>query len=96
MIISNTRFRLDLGASIGGLYVADRNHENTSGRGGILGYYCGVGKPLPYPEVKPFKPSLTYTIFNFIGSVAAGLKNKSDGLELDNLSHEMVKGFSVS
>jgi hypothetical protein len=67
-----------------GLYTADRNHGNTGGLGGLLGYYYGVGKPVPYPEGKPFKPSLAFSLFNFLGKIAVGISSKSDGLEVSN------------
>lgn len=46
-----------------GFYTADRNQGNTGGLGGAFAYFYGVGKPLPFPEGKPYKPSLQRRIF---------------------------------
>jgi hypothetical protein len=39
-------------------YVIDRTIGNTGGLGGAFGFFWGTGNPLPFPECKPYKPSL--------------------------------------
>ncbi len=50
-----------------GFYTVDRQYGNTGGLGGAFAYFYGVGKPLPFPEAKPYKPSFRLRIFMFIG-----------------------------
>ena len=57
-----------------GFYTVDRRQGNTGGLGGALGYFYGVGKPLPFPEARPFKPSFKYRTLQFIGAVAKKFK----------------------
>ena len=52
-------------------YVIDKRQGNTGGLGGAFGYFYGVGKPLPFPEAKPFKPSLRLRLLNWVGKLAA-------------------------
>lgn len=59
-------------------YVLDRRVGNTGGLGGIFGFLYGVGQGLPIPECKPYKPSLRFRLFNFIGSVASRFRKKKD------------------
>ena len=47
-----------------GFYVVDRAQGNTGGLGGAFGFFYGVGKPLPFPEGKPYKKSLQRRIFS--------------------------------
>ena len=62
-----------------GFYTADRAQGNTGGLGGAFGYFYGVGRPLPFPEGKPYKMSLRRRLFtkfvNFIGMFS---KNKKE------------------
>lgn len=44
-------------------YVMDRTVGNTGGLGGIYGILYALGKPLPFREAKPWKPSLSYKMF---------------------------------
>ena len=39
-------------------YVLDRTVGNTSGLGGAFAFFWATGRPLPFPECQPFKPSL--------------------------------------
>lgn len=55
---------------IGG-YVMDKEWGNTGGLGGVFGLFYGLGKPLPFPEAKPYKPSLQFRLFSFIGNIAS-------------------------
>lgn len=62
-----------------GGYVMDKEVGNSGGMGGIFGPLYAIGKPLPFPEARPWSPSLQYRVFNFIGNVATKLsKKKSD------------------
>jgi len=51
-----------------GFYTVDRAQGNTGGLGGAFGYFYGVGKPLPFPEGKPYKPSFRYRMLQKFGS----------------------------
>ena len=51
-------------------HVMDRTVGNTGGMGGIFGPLYAIGKPLPFPEAKPYSPSLRFRLFNFLGSLA--------------------------
>ena len=53
-----------------GFYTVDRRQGNTGGLGGAFGYFYGVGKPLPIPECKPYKPSFRLRTLNAIGKLA--------------------------
>ena len=57
-------------------YVADKSIGNTGGLGGIYGILYGVGRPLPFPEANPWKPSLAYSFFLKVGSIISKLKSK--------------------
>jgi hypothetical protein len=50
-----------------GFYTVDRNQGNTGGLGGAFAFFYGVGKPLPFPEGKPYKPSLRYGLLQKFG-----------------------------
>jgi hypothetical protein len=41
-----------------GFYTVDRNQGNTGGLGGAFAFFYGVGRPLPFPEGKPYRFSL--------------------------------------
>jgi hypothetical protein len=57
-----------------GFYTVDRNQGNTGGLGGAFAFFYGVGRPLPFPEGKPYKPSLQRRLVegvaNFFGRFA--------------------------
>jgi len=57
-------------------YVMDRRIGNTGGLGGIYGIAYAMGKPLPFPEAQPWKPSWRYSLFIKLGSVLQKLKPK--------------------
>jgi hypothetical protein len=59
-----------------GFYTVDRRHGNTGGLGGAFGYFYGVGKPLPIPECRPYKPSLQFRFLNFVGRMGRKLIGK--------------------
>jgi hypothetical protein len=57
-----------------GFYTVDRQQGNTGGLGGAFGYFYGVGKPLPIPEAKPFKPSKRFRTLQLLGALAKKLQ----------------------
>jgi len=57
-------------------YVMDRQVGNTGGLGGFYGILYAVGKPFPFPEANPRKPSLRYKLFNKLGEYMAAKKAK--------------------
>lgn len=57
-------------------YVMDRRIGNTGGLGGIYGIAYAMGKPLPFPEAQPWKPSFRYKLFQKLGSFLQKLADK--------------------
>eukprot|EP00285_Hemiselmis_virescens_P004328 CAMPEP_0173415088 /NCGR_PEP_ID=MMETSP1356-20130122/84674_1 /TAXON_ID=77927 ORGANISM="Hemiselmis virescens, Strain PCC157" /NCGR_SAMPLE_ID=MMETSP1356 /ASSEMBLY_ACC=CAM_ASM_000847 /LENGTH=325 /DNA_ID=CAMNT_0014377313 /DNA_START=27 /DNA_END=1004 /DNA_ORIENTATION=+ len=51
-------------------YSCDKQIGNTGGLGAVFGLLQAVGKPLPFPEARPWKPSPIYRFFMRIGKVA--------------------------
>jgi hypothetical protein len=45
----------------------DRSIGNTGGLGGIFGPLVAIGKPFPFPEARPYKPSKRYRAFQLLG-----------------------------
>lgn len=58
-----------------GGYVMDRTMGNTGGMGGIFGPAYAIGKPLPFPEAKPWKPSIQLRMFTLQGNILQGVMN---------------------
>lgn len=54
-----------------GGYVMDKTVGNSGGLGGVFGPLYAIGKPLPFPEAQPFKPSLQFRAFTFVGNILA-------------------------
>ena len=52
----------------------DRSVGNTGGLGGIFGPLVAIGKPLPFPEARPYKPSKRYRFFQMLGKVLSKVK----------------------
>ena len=50
-------------------HVMERSIGNTGGLGGIFGPLYAIGRPFPFPEAQPWKPSKRYRLFQFLGSV---------------------------
>lgn len=50
-------------------YPMDRRVGNTGGLGGVFGIFYAIGKPLPFPEAKPWKMSKRYRFFQFLGKL---------------------------
>lgn len=59
-----------------GFYTVDRAQGNTGGLGGAFGYFYGVGRPLPFPEGKPYKRSFRMRIFQMVGKILSKLTKK--------------------
>ena len=59
-----------------GGYVMDKLQGNSGGMGGIFGPLYAVGKGLPFPEAKPWSPSLRYRLFTFVGRLVSRLQRK--------------------
>ncbi|KAL3910801.1 MAG: hypothetical protein SGILL_007549 [Bacillariaceae sp.] len=59
-----------------GFYTVDRQYGNTGGLGGAFGFFYGVGKPLPFKEARPFKPSFRYRMLQGLGRLAEKLNKK--------------------
>jgi len=53
-----------------GGYVMDKTLGNSGGMGGAFGPLWAIGKGFPFPEAKPYSPSIQFRIFSFIGSLA--------------------------
>ena len=61
-----------------GFYTVDRQYGNTGGLGGAFGFFYGVGKPLPFPEAKPYKPSFRFRMLQLIGKLTRKRASKSN------------------
>lgn len=59
-----------------GFYTVDRQYGNTGGLGGAFGFFYGVGKPLPFPECQPYKPSFRFRMVQLLGALAKRLRSK--------------------
>jgi hypothetical protein len=59
-----------------GFYTVDRAQGNTGGLGGAFGYFYGVGKPLPFPEARPYKMSKRRRLFEFVGKVLSKIQTE--------------------
>lgn len=59
-------------------HVMDRSVGNTGGLGGIFGPAYAIGKPLPFPEARPYKMSKRYMFFNRLGQFLSYLKKRKE------------------
>lgn len=59
-------------------HVMERSLGNTGGLGGIFGPAYAIGKPLPFPEAQPYKPSKRFRLLNLVGRIATRLKKRSE------------------
>lgn len=57
-------------------YVMDRDVGNTGGLGGLYGIMYAIGRPLPFPEARPWKASKRYRAFQAFGNLVSRLQNK--------------------
>jgi hypothetical protein len=58
--------------------VMDRRIGNTGGLGGVYGIAYAMGKPLPFREAMPWKPSLRYRLFQKLGTLIQRVRGSSD------------------
>jgi hypothetical protein len=58
-----------------GFYTVDRAQGNTGGLGGAFAYFYGAGRPLPFPEGKPYKMSWQRRIIELLAKFARALRN---------------------
>ena len=57
-------------------HVMERSIGNTGGLGGIFGPLVAIGKPLPFREARPWKPSKRYRLLMGIAGLAEKLQKK--------------------
>ena len=57
-------------------YVVDRQVGTTGGLGGLYGVLYAIGRPLPFPEARPWKPSKRYRLLQAVGNLASRLRKK--------------------
>lgn len=55
-------------------YVMDREVGNTGGLGGLYGIMYAIGRPLPFPEARPWKMSKRYRAFQALGNFLSSVK----------------------
>jgi len=79
-----------------GFYTVDRFQGNTGGIGGAFGYFYGVGKPLPFPEARPYKMSNRRRVFETLGESVSKVKSADVRGTLKNYgSRALNAGASV-
>ena len=61
-----------------GFYTVDRRQGNTGGLGGAFAFFYGVGRALPIPEMRPYKPSKRFRLFQFLGKLQSKFSKKQD------------------
>jgi hypothetical protein len=59
-----------------GFYTVDRAQGNTGGLGGAFAFFYGVGRPLPFPEGKPYKMSFRRRFVELLAKFAGKLQKK--------------------
>lgn len=57
-------------------HVMERSIGNTGGLGGIFGPAYAIGKPLPFPEANPWKPSKRYRALMLVGNFLSWLQSR--------------------
>merc|ERR1719231_2242581 len=57
-------------------HVMERSMGNTGGLGGIFGPAYAIGKPLPFPEARPWKPSKRYRLLQAVGRLLTFLNER--------------------
>ena len=50
-------------------YPANRTQGNSGGLTGFFGILYAIGKPLPFREARPYKPSLRFRLFRAFGQL---------------------------
>ena len=56
----------------------DRRQGNTGGLGGAFAFFYGVGRSLPIPEMKPYKPSKRFRLFQLLGKLQSKFSKKDE------------------
>ena len=59
-------------------HVMERSMGNTGGLGGIFGPLYAIGKPLPFPEANPWKPSKRYQLLMMVGKFLSFLEARKE------------------
>ena len=59
-------------------HVMERSMGNTGGLGGVFGPAYAIGKPLPFPEANPWKPSKRYRLLMLVGRLASWLNERKE------------------
>jgi len=59
-------------------HVMERSLGNTGGLGGIFGPAYAIGKPLPFPEANPWKPSKRYKTLMLVGRLLTWLNGRKE------------------
>ena len=54
-------------------YVVDRQVGTTGGLGGLYGVLYAIGRPLPFPEARPWRKSPQYALFQAVGGALQAL-----------------------
>merc|ERR1719454_1614597 len=57
-------------------HVMERSIGNTGGLGGIFGPAYALGRPLPFPEARPWKPSKRYRLLQAVGRLLTFLNDR--------------------
>jgi hypothetical protein len=57
-------------------YAVDRRQGDTGGLGGMFGLFYGIGKPLPFPEGKPYELSKRYRLFQKVSGLITKFTKK--------------------
>ncbi|EOD21555.1 hypothetical protein EMIHUDRAFT_458321 [Emiliania huxleyi CCMP1516] len=57
-------------------HVMERSLGNTGGLGGIFGPAYAIGRPLPFPEARPWRPSKRYRLLQAVGQFVAFLNER--------------------
>ena len=57
-------------------HVMERSIGNTGGLGGIFGPAYALGRPLPFREARPWKPSKRYRLLQAVGNLASRLRKR--------------------
>uniref|UniRef100_A0A0G4FTC6 Uncharacterized protein n=1 Tax=Chromera velia CCMP2878 TaxID=1169474 RepID=A0A0G4FTC6_9ALVE len=76
-----------------GGYVADRTAGNTGGLGGVFGLLYAIGHPLPFREARPWKMSLRYRLFNWLGRLR---QKRAEAKDLPVPTQQFIKDDSSS
>ena len=64
----------------------DKRIGNTEGLGGVFALLKGIGKPLPFPECRPWKPSFQFRFFGALGKVATWFRRRGEKKALEAAS----------